>query len=109
MTRATETAHSATLRKVQSQALVAPDRLRCDNRPRDRYLVNAVVRCSRVLRAFQTREDALPLRMIAQRAGLSTSIVFRLLYTLEQVGWIEKHDHTYRLLVRVPRRKREDV
>jgi hypothetical protein len=49
----------------------------------------------------------LPLHAIAQRADLSMSLVFRLLHTLQHIGWIEKHDRTYRLLVRL-RQKRGD-
>jgi hypothetical protein len=75
-------------------------------RRRDAYLVKSVVRCSQVLRAFRKREDGLPLHTIAQRTGLSTTVVFRLLDTLRQIGWVEKRDRTYRLLVQVPRQKR---
>lgn len=79
-----------------------------DGVTRDPYLVKSVVRCSLVLRAFHNGEDGLPLGAIAQRTGLPKSLVFRLLYTLRRVGWIEKCGHTYRLLVRVPRRRREE-
>ena len=77
-------------------------------RPGDPYLVESIVRCCRVLRAFQTRGGELPLHTIARRTGLSTSLVFRLLHTLRHIGWIEKRDRTYRRLVRVPRQQRKD-
>lgn len=80
-----------------------PDQPRC---PRDPYLVKSVVRCCQVLRAVQTEKHALPLHTIARRAGLSKSLVFRLLCTLRHVGWVEKDDGKYRLLVQVPRATR---
>jgi DNA-binding IclR family transcriptional regulator len=58
------------------------------------------------MRAVQTRKGALPLHTIARRTGLPKSLVFRLLSTLRHIGWVEKRDRRYRLLVRVPRRKR---
>jgi len=72
---------------------------------RDPYLVASVVRCCRVLRAFRTKHDALPLRTIVQRTGLSKSLVFRLLHTLQRIRWIEKSNRTYRLVVHVPRHR----
>lgn len=79
-----------------------------DSVQRDPYVVKSVIRCSRVLRAFHTGEGGLPLCAIARRAALPKSLVFRLLYTLRCIGWIEKRDRTYRLLVRVPRQRREE-
>jgi IclR-like helix-turn-helix domain-containing protein len=48
----------------------------------------------------------LTLHAIAGRTGLPKSLVFRLLRTLQRIGWVEKRDRTYRLLLQVPRRKR---
>src|SRR6266540_2502478 len=58
--------------------------------PRDPYLVKSVVHSSRVLSAFRASGEALPLREIAGRSGLPKSMAFRLLYTLERCGMIEK-------------------
>src|SRR5438552_6047834 len=58
--------------------------------PRDPYLVKSVVHSSRVLSAFRASGEALPLREIAARSGLPKSMAFRLLYTLERCGMIEK-------------------
>ena len=58
--------------------------------PRDPYLVKSVVHSSRVLSAFRASGEALPLREIAARSGLPKSMTFRLLYTLERCGLIEK-------------------
>ena len=58
--------------------------------PRDPYLVKSVVHSSRLLSAFRTPGEALPLREIALRSGLPKTMAFRLLYTLEKCGMIEK-------------------
>jgi ribose transport system substrate-binding protein len=57
---------------------------------RDPYLVKSVVHSSRVLTAFRASGEALPLREIASRSGLPKSMTFRLLYTLERCGMLEK-------------------
>jgi ribose transport system substrate-binding protein len=58
--------------------------------PRDPYLVKSVVHSSRVLSAFRASGEALPLKEIASRSGLPKSMAFRLLYTLERCGMIDK-------------------
>src|SRR5690349_7345576 len=57
---------------------------------RDPYLVKSVVHSSRVLTAFRASGEALPLREISARSGLPKSMAFRLLYTLERCGMVEK-------------------
>ena len=57
---------------------------------RDPYLVKSVVHASQLLSAFRSSGEALPLREIAARSGLPKSMAFRLLYTLERCGMIEK-------------------
>src|ERR1041385_6618106 len=57
---------------------------------RDPYLVKSVVHASRLLSAFRSSGEALPLREIAGRSGLPKSMTFRLLYTLERCGMLEK-------------------
>jgi ribose transport system substrate-binding protein len=59
-------------------------------RTRDPYLVKAVVHSSKLLTAFQTSGEALSLKDVATRSGLPKTMVFRLLYTLEKCGLIEK-------------------
>lgn len=61
-----------------------------NSRSRDPYLVKSVVHSSRLLSAFRTPGEALPLREIALRSGLPKTMAFRLLYTLEKCGMIEK-------------------
>lgn len=51
---------------------------------RDPYLVKSVVHSSKILSAFRTAGEALPLREIAIRSGLPKTMAFRLLYTLEK-------------------------
>jgi len=57
---------------------------------RDPYLVKSVVHSSRVLSAFRASGEALPLREVAKRSGLPKTMAFRLLYTLERCGMVEK-------------------
>jgi ribose transport system substrate-binding protein len=73
---------------------------------RDPYLVKSVVHSSQLLSAFRTSGEALPLREISARSGLPKSMAFRLLYTLERCGMIEKvGENLYRSYVR-PLRQR---
>src|SRR5438552_12559088 len=58
--------------------------------PRDPYLVKSVVHSSRVLSAFRSSGEALPLKEIAARSGLPKTMAFRLLYTLEKCGMVDK-------------------
>jgi ribose transport system substrate-binding protein len=75
--------------------------------PRDRYLVKSIVHSSRVLSAFSASGEALPLREIAARSALPKSMVFRLLYTLERCGMVEKvGENLYRSFVRPFKQKR---
>src|SRR6188768_2089801 len=57
---------------------------------RDPYLVKAVVHAAQLLSAFRSSGEALPLREVASRSGLPKSMTFRLLYTLERCGILEK-------------------
>lgn len=59
-------------------------------RSRDPYLVKSIVHSSQLLKAFRASGEALPLREVAKRSGLPKSMAFRLLYTLEKCGMVEK-------------------
>jgi ribose transport system substrate-binding protein len=61
-----------------------------DVTPRDRYLVKSIVHSSQLLSAFHSQGEALPLKEIATRSGLPKTMVFRLLYTLEKCGMVDK-------------------
>src|SRR3982751_1735083 len=76
------------------------------NSSRDPYLVKSVVHSAQLLSAFRSSGEALPLREVAARSGLPKSMAFRLLYTLERCGMIEKvGENLYRSYVR-PLRQR---
>jgi ribose transport system substrate-binding protein len=57
---------------------------------RDRYLVKSIVHSTQVLAAFQLAGECLSLREIVARSGLPKTMAFRLLYTLEKCGMIDK-------------------
>jgi ribose transport system substrate-binding protein len=57
---------------------------------RDRYLVKSIVHSSQLLGAFRSSGEALPLKEIAARSGLPKTMAFRLLYTLEKCGMVDK-------------------
>src|SRR5262245_47017772 len=59
-------------------------------RARDPYLVKSVVHATKLLSAFHSTGEALPLREIASRSGLPKSMAFRILYTLERCGLVDK-------------------
>jgi ribose transport system substrate-binding protein len=68
---------------------------------RDPYLVKSVVHSSKLLSAFYSSGEALPLREIALRSGLPKTMAFRLIYTLERCGMVEKiGDNLYRSCIR---------
>jgi ribose transport system substrate-binding protein len=68
---------------------------------RDPYLVKSVVHSARLLSAFRASGEALPLREVAARSGLPKSMAFRLLYTLERCGMIDKvGENLYRSALR---------
>lgn len=57
---------------------------------RDRYLVKSIVHSSQLLTAFRSSGEALPLKEIVARCGLPKTMTFRLLYTLEKCGMVDK-------------------
>lgn len=57
---------------------------------RDRYLVKSIVHSSQLLSAFHSPGEALPLKEICTRCSLPKTMAFRLLYTLEKCGMIDK-------------------
>src|SRR5262252_2452 len=60
---------------------------------RDRYLVKSIVHSSQLLGAFRAPGEALSLKEISSRCGLPKTMVFRLLYTLEKCGMVDKVGH----------------
>ena len=73
---------------------------------RDPYLVKSVVHASKLLSAFRTSGEGLPLREVSARSGLPKSMTFRLLYTLERCGLVDKvGENLYRSCIRSFRQK----
>ncbi|MEO7192704.1 MAG: substrate-binding domain-containing protein [Vicinamibacterales bacterium] len=71
------------------------------------YIVQSVVHASEILRAFQSRGEALRLRELVERTGFKKGLCFRLLHTLRHCGLIDKIDDSrYRLTSEVYPRKR---
>ena len=58
--------------------------------PRDPYFIHSVAHAADVLRAFSSPAEILRLRDIVARTTHSKGIAFRLLYTLEKSGLVEK-------------------
>lgn len=58
----------------------------------DRYTVPGLERGLRILAEFSRREPVLTAPEIARRLGVPRSTVFRLLVTLEQMGFVERTD-----------------
>jgi ribose transport system substrate-binding protein len=74
------------------------------------YVVRSVVHATEVLRAFQSRGEALRLRDLVARTGFRKGLCFRLLHTLHHCGLVEKVDDSrYRLTSDVLRRKRHRI
>jgi ribose transport system substrate-binding protein len=75
-------------------------------RVRDPYLVKSILHASKLLSAFRSSGEALPLRDIAGRSGLPKSMAFRILYTLERCGMVDKvGENLYRSSLRPFRQK----
>jgi ribose transport system substrate-binding protein len=72
-----------------------------DTLARDPYLVKSVIHSSRILSSFRSAGEALSLKEIVQRCGLPKTMCFRLLYTLEKCGMVEKvSTNLYQAIVR---------
>src|SRR5436190_7067485 len=71
------------------------------DRGRDPYLVKSVIHSSKILSTFRSAGEALSLKEIVQRCGLPKTMCFRLLYTLEKCGMVEKvSTNLYQSIVR---------
>jgi ribose transport system substrate-binding protein len=57
---------------------------------RDPYFIHSVAHAADILRAFTTPTEVLRLRDVVSRTNHSKGIAFRLLYTLEKTGLVEK-------------------
>ena len=71
-------------------------------RTREQYLIKSVVSASRLLKGFHRQGEELRLTDIVERSGFSKAKAYRLLYTLEQCGLVEKSgDKLYRSTVQM--------
>src|SRR5215469_7740261 len=75
---------------MKKMDMMGPSCMNPSSASRDRYLVKSIVHSSQLLGAFNAAGEALPLKEIASRSGLPKTMVFRLLYTLEKCGMIDK-------------------
>src|SRR5262249_24999721 len=78
--------------RAAKRLLIMRGMSKTDSQPqgRDPYLVKSVVHSAQLLTAFRSSGEALPLREIAAPSLPPKSMTFRLLYTLERCGMIEK-------------------
>ncbi|MQT99326.1 helix-turn-helix domain-containing protein [Pseudomonas sp. FSL R10-2245] len=65
------------------------------------YSVPALARGLSVLGMFNTHTRSLSLQEIAERLGVSNSAVYRILFTLTNMGYLNKHNTQYELGARV--------
>lgn len=69
----------------------------------DRYLSPSLIKGLQILKMFHANQPTLSLAEIAERLGVSRTTPFRLLYTLQQAGYLHQDEETkrYRLTPRV--------
>lgn len=72
----------------------------------DSYLIKSLVHAAGILRVFEQPGEALSLRDVMDRTGYGKGMCFRLLYTLRHLGFVEKVDRRYQLVIPVPRPRR---
>src|ERR1700745_3032676 len=75
---------------------------------RDRYLVKSIIHSSQLLSAFRAPGEAFPLKEIVARCGLPKTMAFRLLYTLEKCGMVDKVGENLYKSVFAPWKQRRD-
>lgn len=67
-----------------------------EENPEDPYLVNALVRGLEVLRCFTADHPSLSLTELANLLGWSRTAPFRLVYTLQKLGYLQQEPHSKR-------------
>jgi ribose transport system substrate-binding protein len=76
----------------------------------DRYLVAAFLQACQVMDAFHKPNEILRLKDVVARTGLPKGTAFRLLYTLDKAGFVEKTgENQYRLRITMPKRSRHRI
>jgi DNA-binding IclR family transcriptional regulator len=61
---------------------------------RDRYLINSILRASRILRCFLEEKTHLKISELARKLGLDRSTTYRILLSLERCGLVAKDERT---------------
>jgi ribose transport system substrate-binding protein len=93
-------------KSIASDSFDESDGLRRAPRPRDPYLVKSVIHSSKILTSFRSTGEALSLKEIVQRSGLPKTMCFRLLYTLEKCGMVEKvSTNLYQSIIRATKQR----
>jgi ribose transport system substrate-binding protein len=68
---------------------------------RDRYLIKSILSAADLLGAFESQGETLRLKQLVERSGFTKAKAYRLLYTLERCGFIERvGEHSYRSTIR---------
>jgi IclR family pca regulon transcriptional regulator len=63
---------------------------------KDRYISRSLVKGLEILKLFSAENPTLSLAEIADKLGVSRTTPFRLLYTLQDVGYLDQDEHTKR-------------
>src|SRR4051794_21163808 len=75
--------------------------------PKDRYLVESVLRACDILDAFQFEGELLRLQDLTTRTGMNKTTAFRVVCTLEKRGLLERvGSHQYRTNIKPVKRKK---
>lgn len=71
------------------------------------YLIKSIVSASQILGVFRFPGETLRLKEIIARSGFTKAKSFRLLYTLESCGFVERVEgNRYRSVIRAPKQRR---
>jgi ribose transport system substrate-binding protein len=74
------------------------------------YLVKSIVHASQILSCFKSQGEVLRLRDVVSRTGLTSSMCFRLLYTLHECGFVDKiGENRYRMTAELHTKKRHRI
>src|SRR5947209_12990678 len=72
----------------------------------NRYIVKSLVHASKVLSSFRSEGEVIRLRDVVTRTGFNKGMCFRLLYTLQECGLLDRvGENSYRLTSEVRRRR----
>ncbi len=78
-------------------------------RHEDAYLIKSILSGAEVLGVFRSPTEALRLTDVITRTGFTKAKAFRLLYTLESCGMVERDGNLYRSIIRPFRQRRYQI